>query len=366
MNDATLEEKLWDLTKVSIYGFRHIHTLKDKGDRQYFERLLAEGVKSGLALALYLKACGLMDHNNPMPDEAKQLLLQAARAGDMISQKLIADEYNSGRLLGIWENIHWHEVLAARNVTYACAILGEIHERGHWDGLPQDYAKARSWYRRAVDEGRAQFRLGEMYLLGIGGCVDGNLAAVHFEIAAKVSWGPDLDIVLRVSRLFAGESDVLPRSAIDAARILETLIVKPDNDEPAIPCAMVDLALLLERGIGVQKNRRRALVLFNEAISRLDGLESRWGGQHDERWHDELSDLYDVAEEGCARLANLESTQELASILAEIDRPELIDIFVKSAIDDSLLSELTDEDLRVIGVSELGIRKKLLKKCSER
>jgi hypothetical protein len=59
--------------------------------------------------------------------------------------------------------------LADQGNASAQALLGVIYEAGH-EGVPQDYAEAVKWFRRAADQGvtGAQTLLGEMYAIGRG------------------------------------------------------------------------------------------------------------------------------------------------------------------------------------------------------
>ena len=56
-------------------------------------------------------------------------------------------------------------------------------------GVPQDYAAAMSWYRKAADQGddAAQFNLGVMYEKGQGLPQDYVLAHMWFSLAASGS-----------------------------------------------------------------------------------------------------------------------------------------------------------------------------------
>ena len=46
------------------------------------------------------------------------------------------------------------------------------------DGVPQNYAEARKWYKKAAEQGNAdaQYNLGRMYSGGKGGRLDGQIA----------------------------------------------------------------------------------------------------------------------------------------------------------------------------------------------
>jgi Sel1 repeat len=72
---------------------------------------------------------------------------------------LLVGEQLGGRLL---------RSLAEQGDATAQSRLGDMYEDGH--GVPQDYAEAVLWYRRAADQGFkiAQWLLGTMYQTGYG------------------------------------------------------------------------------------------------------------------------------------------------------------------------------------------------------
>ena len=71
----------------------------------------------------------------------------------------------------------WGHVQAQNN-------LGVAHERG--DGVPQDYAAAANWYRKAAEQGLplAQRNIGYLYEKGQGVRQDYTLAHMWFSLAA--------------------------------------------------------------------------------------------------------------------------------------------------------------------------------------
>ena len=75
--------------------------------------------------------------------------------------------------------------LAEKGDAKAQTILGEMHSSG--SGVPQDHAKAASWYRKAAEQGHgsAQTSLGVMYERGIGVPQDDKQAAAWFHKAAE-------------------------------------------------------------------------------------------------------------------------------------------------------------------------------------
>jgi hypothetical protein len=59
-------------------------------------------------------------------------------------------------------------------------------------------------------------------------------------------------------------------------------------------------------------------------------------------------------------------SSKLETILVRLDLGELTPLFASQGIDDSLLADLTDEDLQKIGIDQLGHRKRLLAAFAER
>lgn len=68
--------------------------------------------------------------------------------------------------------------------------LGAMYENGN--GVPQDYAQAAIWYRKAADQGdaKAEYRLGVLYANGLGVPQDKTQAAGLFLSAAKEGYAP--------------------------------------------------------------------------------------------------------------------------------------------------------------------------------
>jgi len=109
--------------------------------------------------------------------------------------------------------------LARTNDPAAMRNIGHMYRRGF--GVPQDYKKALTWYKRAATIGfdRAQANVAGMYLKGEGVSQDYKLAAKWFYLAAK-----------------------------------QGHVVSQYN-----------LALLLENGLGVKQDETKALGWFNLA-----------------------------------------------------------------------------------------------------
>jgi len=85
--------------------------------------------------------------------------------------------------------------LAEKGDAKAQALLGEMHGSG--SGVPQDHAKAASWYRKAALQGNAQAQtsLGVMYEKGIGAPQDDKEAVSWYYKAAEQGHGEALYIL---------------------------------------------------------------------------------------------------------------------------------------------------------------------------
>ena len=113
--------------------------------------------------------------------------------------KEFSEAYERGDYATVIELVH---PLAEQGYAEAQSMLGYAHYHG--EGVPQDYAEAALWYRRAAGQGRAvaQSNLGGMYYRGKGVPQDyvlayawlnlaemsGDEAAPGVLEAAKVKW----------------------------------------------------------------------------------------------------------------------------------------------------------------------------------
>ena len=101
-----------------------------------------------------------------------QLLLELAHA-------LVGGDFcHFSRALGV-------TLAAVKGFATAQNNLGEMYRLGH--GVPQDYAEAMRWYRRAAegDLPIAQSNLGTVYLAGLGVRRDYVEAARWYRLAAE-------------------------------------------------------------------------------------------------------------------------------------------------------------------------------------
>ena len=80
--------------------------------------------------------------------------------------------------------VHWCMEGERRNIPSSITLLGELNERGQ--GVPVNLTRARELYERAAKLGHAHalFKIGLMYLDGIGGTKDEGVALRYLELAA--------------------------------------------------------------------------------------------------------------------------------------------------------------------------------------
>ncbi len=86
------------------------------------------------------------------------------------AQFLIAGMYERGQGVpqDYAEAVKWLRKAAEQGHAKAQFNLGLMYRKGQ--GVPQDYAKALQWFRKAAEQGvaKAQFNLGLMYDLRLG------------------------------------------------------------------------------------------------------------------------------------------------------------------------------------------------------
>ena len=94
--------------------------------------------------------------------------------------------------------VSWYRKAADQGNADAQYNLGVMYDQGQ--GVPQDYAAAVSWFRKAADQGyaHAQFNLGLMYDEGQGVPQDYAQAHMWFNLAAANL--PERETAIKPSR----------------------------------------------------------------------------------------------------------------------------------------------------------------------
>ena len=98
--------------------------------------------------------------------------------------------------------VTWYRKAAEQGNAAAQWGLGLLYVRGQ--GIPQDYTQADGWFRKAAEQGRAdaQFHLGLACEAGLGVPQDYEEAYFWLDLAAASLTGDDLDKAVK-SRNFA-------------------------------------------------------------------------------------------------------------------------------------------------------------------
>jgi len=146
--------------------------------------------------------------------------------------------------------------LAEKGYPKAQFRMGWIHERGI--GVPQDYAKARMWYAKAMANGEADAiaRMGLLYELGLGVEKSYDKAAEYYRRAIREG---DALGYAQMGYLYETGKGV-PRDRERAAEHYRRAMEKGNY------LAMTRLGLLYQMGRGVTKDEYRAVELYRQAV----------------------------------------------------------------------------------------------------
>lgn len=150
---------------------------------------------------------------------------------------------------------------AARNGdSNAQNSIGICYTKGN--GVPQDYEKAVSWYRKAAEQGNpnAQFNLGLSYSRGEGVTKDLSLAAYWYKKAAKTGL-PQAQFNLSIC-YFLGEG--VSQSSSKGVEWCKKAA------EQGFISAQLELASCYEKGDGVKKDLAKAAYWYNIAAQQGD------------------------------------------------------------------------------------------------
>jgi TPR repeat protein len=114
----------------------------------------------------------------------------------------------------------WWRKAAEQGEAQAQYSLGIMYNQGK--GVPQDYVEAVKWYRKAAEQGlaNAQYSLGVMYALGQGVPQDFVLAYMWLNLAASrlpVAEGEEREKAVKIRDLTA--SKMTPYQIAEAQRL---------------------------------------------------------------------------------------------------------------------------------------------------
>jgi TPR repeat protein len=122
---------------------------------------------------------------------SRQTTIDKANKGDAYAQTLLGTMYRCGD--GVPRDykkaVTWYRKAAEQGNASAQSSLGEMYYFGYevFEGVPQDYNEAVKWYTKAAEQGydSDQFNLGEMYYDGKGVPQDYNEAVKWYTKAAE-------------------------------------------------------------------------------------------------------------------------------------------------------------------------------------
>jgi uncharacterized protein len=138
---------------------------------------------------------GIAAYNSGDYATALRLWHPLADSDDAASQYNLGVMYHKGQ--GVPQNFakasSWFRKAAEQGNASAQYNIGIMYDNGQ--GVPQDYAAAISWYRKAADQGHptAQNNLGAMYNDGTGVPQDYVQAHMWFNLAASHLKAPESD-----------------------------------------------------------------------------------------------------------------------------------------------------------------------------
>lgn len=112
---------------------------------------------------------------------AAKVLLEAAKAGNLLAQGQMGFQYEKG--IGVERNyaeaVKWYRKAADRGDSRSMKNLGQLYELGL--GVPEDWIQAAKWYEKSADRGDpdGEAALARAYQFGIG---------VPQNRAASITW----------------------------------------------------------------------------------------------------------------------------------------------------------------------------------
>ncbi len=190
-------------------------------------------------------------------ETAYQEWIGMASKGDAAAQSYIGYLYEFG--LGVPQDYaqaaDWYRRAAEQGDAYAQGNLGYLYDSGL--GVPQDYRMAANWYRQAAEQGDsyAQGNLGYLYAYGLGVELDYNEAMMWFLRSAKQG---EAFAERNVGFLYENGYGVVQDYAI-AATWYERAAADDDT------FALSSLGYLYENGYGVPQDYRTAVGWYRRA-----------------------------------------------------------------------------------------------------
>ena len=192
----------------------------------------------------------------PVP-ESDKLVAQYVKAVQGVEVGVAFQRALAARINGDFAALYREmSALAEKGYTKAQLRMGWINERGL--GVPQDFAKAREWYAKAIANGDAAAiaRMGLLYEHGFGVEKNYDKAADYYKHAIRE--GSSLGHA-HLGYLYETGKGV-PRNREQAAEHYRIGMEKGNYQ------AMARLGLLYHRGHGVTRDEYKAVKLFVQAV----------------------------------------------------------------------------------------------------
>ena len=199
-------------------------------------------------------------------------LRSKAEKGDPVSQNILGDLYNQGRVVkeDLAEAAKWYRKSAEQGFPPGQFNLGLVYENG--EGIPKDPKTAIKWYRKAAKKGfvPAEYNLGLMLLKGIGEKKDLSQGAQWIKKAAE---GNDTLAQIALAGLYLN-GEGFPVDKIEALAWLNLAAQNPKYNSDSVQITYQDIQKSLSPN-QISDARDRSKVLSEEMGKRLQ-VQEKW------------------------------------------------------------------------------------------
>jgi TPR repeat protein len=201
---------------------------------------------------------GVKAFNGKNYELALTMLRPLAEKGNVRAQHHLGWMYEGGLGIAIdhREAARWYLLAAERGDWFSQRRLGYFYERGL--GLARDDRLAAEWYGKSAEAGdrEGQEYLATMYRDGRGVARDFKEARKWFSLAADQgsAWA-----LMNLGLLHTHGGDGVPLDYVTAADLFRKAADRGNAD------AQYDLGWAYERGLGVPKDRQRAIEWYSKA-----------------------------------------------------------------------------------------------------
>jgi TPR repeat protein len=192
--------------------------------------------------------------------KAAALFQAAAEHGNTVAMWNLGVFYQEG--YGVPQDYakarEWYEKAVAKDHADAMNSLGVLYDHGL--GVPHDYAKAREWFEKSAAKGhpRAMSNLGVLYENGRGVPQDYDKARELYEKAAATGDGKGMSAL---GVLYASGQG-MPQDYAKAGEWFEKAAAKGDAE------AIGNLGVLYQNGLGVPQDYAKAREWYEKAVAK--------------------------------------------------------------------------------------------------